>query len=126
MQRRTFLRLAATAPVVAACPRIALAAARSPVVVLVELAWLALLVKSLAAVLSPVMPGVAPWLLMTAATTVLGLLPMVWAVGPGAEVQRPLAVVVIGGLATASLLTLFVLPALYAWLAPLTAEEPGH
>jgi len=65
-------------------------------------------------------------LLMTAATTVLGLLPMVWAVGPGAEVQRPLAVVVIGGLATASLLTLFVLPALYAWLAPLTAEEPGH
>ncbi|MCP4602443.1 MAG: efflux RND transporter permease subunit [Proteobacteria bacterium] len=52
-------------------------------------------------------------LLMTAATTVLGLLPMVYAEGPGAEVQRPLAVVVIGGLVTATLLTLFVLPSLY-------------
>jgi cobalt-zinc-cadmium resistance protein CzcA len=57
-------------------------------------------------------------LLMTAATTVLGLLPMVIAVGPGAEVQRPLAVVMIGGLVTATLLTLFVLPALYRWLPP--------
>ncbi|MBW2454348.1 MAG: efflux RND transporter permease subunit, partial [Deltaproteobacteria bacterium] len=57
-------------------------------------------------------------LLMTAATTVLGLLPMVYAVGPGAEVQRPLAVVVIGGLVTSTLLTLFVLPSLYHWLAP--------
>ncbi len=57
-------------------------------------------------------------LLMTAATTVLGLLPMVYAVGPGAEVQRPLAVVVIGGLITATLLTLFVLPSLYHWLPP--------
>ncbi len=57
-------------------------------------------------------------LLMTAATTVLGILPMVYAVGPGAEVQRPLAVVVIGGLVTATALTLFVLPSLYDWLAP--------
>jgi len=57
-------------------------------------------------------------LLMTAATTVLGLVPMVYAVGPGAEVQRPLAVVVIGGLITATLLTLFVLPSLYHWLPP--------
>ena len=57
-------------------------------------------------------------LLMTAATTVLGLLPMVYAVGPGAEVQRPLAVVVIGGLLTATLLTLFVLPSLYHWMPP--------
>jgi cobalt-zinc-cadmium resistance protein CzcA len=63
-------------------------------------------------------------LLMTAATTVLGLLPMVYAVGPGAEVQRPLAVVVIGGLATATVLTLFVLPALYHWLPPtIVADE---
>lgn len=52
-------------------------------------------------------------LLMTALTTILGLLPMVYAIGPGAEVQRPLAVVVIGGLVTATLLTLFVLPSLY-------------
>ncbi|MBN2341143.1 MAG: efflux RND transporter permease subunit [Deltaproteobacteria bacterium] len=52
-------------------------------------------------------------LLMTALTTILGLLPMLYAVGPGAEVQRPLAAVVIGGLFTATLLTLFVLPSLY-------------
>lgn len=52
-------------------------------------------------------------LLMTALTTILGLLPMVYAVGPGAEVQRPLAAVVIGGLFCATLLTLFVLPSLY-------------
>ena len=57
-------------------------------------------------------------LLMTAATTVLGLLPMVYAVGPGAEVQRPLAVVVIGGLVTATMLTLFVLPSLYQLFSP--------
>jgi cobalt-zinc-cadmium resistance protein CzcA len=63
-------------------------------------------------------------LLMTAATTVLGLLPMVYAVGPGAEVQRPLAVVVIGGLVTATMLTLFVLPSLYHWLPPRLAALP--
>lgn len=62
-------------------------------------------------------------LLMTAATTVLGLLPMVYAVGPGAEVQRPLAVVVIGGLLTATMLTLFVLPALYLWLPPRVVDR---
>jgi cobalt-zinc-cadmium resistance protein CzcA len=56
--------------------------------------------------------------MMTVATTVLGLLPMVYAVGPGAKVQRPLAVVVIGGLLSSTLLTLFVLPSLYHWLAP--------
>lgn len=55
-------------------------------------------------------------LLMTAATTVLGLVPMIYATGPGAEVQRPLAVVVIGGLITATVLTLFVLPTLYLWV----------
>jgi len=57
-------------------------------------------------------------LLMTAATTVLGLLPMLYATGSGAEIQRPLAVVVIGGLFTATLLTLVVLPTLYAWVRP--------
>ena len=55
-------------------------------------------------------------LLMTAATTVLGLLPMIYATGPGADIQRPLAVVVIGGLITATALTLFVLPTLYVWV----------
>ena len=51
--------------------------------------------------------------LMTAATTALGLLPMVWASGVGSEVQRPLAVVVVFGVVTSTLLTLMVLPALY-------------
>ncbi len=51
--------------------------------------------------------------LMTAATTALGLLPMIWASGVGSEVQRPLAVVVVSGVVTSTMLTLMVLPALY-------------
>ncbi len=51
--------------------------------------------------------------LMTAATTALGLIPMVWASGVGSEVQRPLAVVVVAGVVTSTLLTLIVLPVLY-------------
>jgi cobalt-zinc-cadmium resistance protein CzcA len=51
--------------------------------------------------------------LMTAAVASLGFLPMALSNGSGAEVQRPLATVVIGGLLTATLLTLFVLPVLY-------------
>ncbi len=51
--------------------------------------------------------------LMTAAVASLGFLPMALSNGAGAEVQRPLATVVIGGLVTATLLTLFVLPAIY-------------
>lgn len=51
--------------------------------------------------------------LMTALITVASLLPMLFASGPGSEVQRPLAVVVMGGLLTSTLLTLIVLPLLY-------------
>ena len=51
--------------------------------------------------------------LMTAAITVCSLVPMLFASGPGSEVQRPLAIVVIGGLLTSTLLTLMVLPTLY-------------
>ncbi len=51
--------------------------------------------------------------LMTAAVASLGFLPMAVATGAGAEVQKPLATVVIGGLVTATFLTLFVLPVLY-------------
>jgi heavy metal efflux system protein len=51
---------------------------------------------------------------MTALVASLGFVPMAIATGTGAEVQRPLATVVIGGLTSATLLTLFVLPALYA------------
>ncbi len=51
--------------------------------------------------------------LMTAAVAALGFLPMALSNGAGAEVQRPLATVVIGGLITATFLTLIVLPCLY-------------
>ncbi|WP_132998650.1 efflux RND transporter permease subunit [Luteimonas arsenica] len=54
--------------------------------------------------------------LMTALVASLGFLPMAFNVGAGAEVQRPLATVVIGGIVSSTLLTLLVLPALYRWL----------
>jgi len=54
--------------------------------------------------------------LMTAMIASFGLLPLLAATGPGSELQRPLAVVVIGGLFTSTLLTLVLLPTLYAWL----------
>ena len=52
---------------------------------------------------------------MTALLAMLGLLPMALSHGMGAEVQRPLATVVIGGLITSTTLTLLVLPTVYAW-----------
>lgn len=55
-------------------------------------------------------------LLMTALTSFIGLMPMLYATGSGADIQKPLAVVVMGGLITSSLLTLIVLPVLYGWL----------
>jgi cobalt-zinc-cadmium resistance protein CzcA len=54
---------------------------------------------------------------ITALVASLGFVPMALATGTGAEVQKPLATVVIGGLISATLLTLFVLPALYARFA---------
>ena len=51
--------------------------------------------------------------LMTAATAALGLVPLLFVSGPGAEIQKPLAIVVIGGLITSTFLTLVVLPVLY-------------
>ncbi|MDC8785004.1 efflux RND transporter permease subunit [Roseateles koreensis] len=63
--------------------------------------------------------------LMTAMLAALGLLPMALSHEIGAETQRPLAIVVIGGLLTATLLTLVVLPALYvAWFTPKGGEIP--
>ncbi len=68
--------------------------------------------------------------LMTALTTALGLIPLLFSTGTGSEVQRPLATVVVGGLFTSTILTLLVLPALYKWFAidpalevPLTPKE---
>ena len=51
--------------------------------------------------------------LMTASITAFGLVPLLFATGPGSEIQRPLAIVVIGGLITATALTLILLPILY-------------
>ncbi len=59
--------------------------------------------------------------LMTALVASLGFIPMAFNTGPGSEVQRPLASVVIGGLITATLLTLLVLPTIYYWLEKRTA-----
>jgi cobalt-zinc-cadmium resistance protein CzcA len=66
--------------------------------------------------------------LMTALVALLGLLPLAFARGIGSEVQRPLAIVVIGGLVSSTLLTLIVLPVLYRWMesrvaAPVRATE---
>ena len=61
--------------------------------------------------------------LMTALTTALGLAPLLFATGVGAEVQRPLATVVTGGLVSSTLLTLLVMPALHRWFAP---RPGGH
>ena len=61
--------------------------------------------------------------LMTALVASLGFIPMAIATSAGAEVQRPLATVVIGGLITSTLLTLLILPMLYSWLEKETNEK---
>lgn len=55
-------------------------------------------------------------ILMTALVAALGLTPLLLASGPGSEIQRPLATVVIGGLISSTALTLIVLPVLYLWV----------
>jgi cobalt-zinc-cadmium resistance protein CzcA len=61
-------------------------------------------------------------LLMTALTAFIGMLPMVYASGSGADIQRPLAVIVMGGIVTSTLLTLLVLPVLYHTLEKRVGE----
>ena len=61
--------------------------------------------------------------LMTAITTALGLIPLLFSSGTGSEVQRPLATVVVGGLVTSTILTLLVIPALYKWFAVKVEKE---
>jgi cobalt-zinc-cadmium resistance protein CzcA len=53
---------------------------------------------------------------MTACVASLGFVPMALATGTGAEVQRPLATVVIGGIMSSTLLTLVILPVIYRWM----------
>jgi cobalt-zinc-cadmium resistance protein CzcA len=60
---------------------------------------------------------------MTALTTALGLIPLLFSGGTGSEVQRPLATVVVGGLVTSTILTLLVIPALYKWFAVKVEKE---
>ena len=61
--------------------------------------------------------------LMTASVAILGLVPMLLSSGVGAEVQRPLATVVVGGLMTSTLLTLVLLPVLYDWMEQRSAAK---
>jgi cobalt-zinc-cadmium resistance protein CzcA len=61
--------------------------------------------------------------LMTALVASLGFVPMAFNTGPGSEVQSPLATVVIGGLITSTLLTLFVLPTIYHWMEGRKAKK---
>ncbi len=62
---------------------------------------------------------------MTATVAALGLVPFLFATGPGSEVQRPLAIVVIGGLISSTLLTLVVVPALYGVFEGKRAPRQG-
>lgn len=63
--------------------------------------------------------------LMTALVALLGLVPLAFANGIGSDVQRPLAIVVIGGLVSSTLLTLIMLPVLYQWLEG-RSKDPMH
>jgi HAE1 family hydrophobic/amphiphilic exporter-1 len=56
-------------------------------------------------------------ILMTSSTTILGLLPMALGLGSGAELRAPLAVAVIGGMVTSTVLVLLVVPVAYQWIA---------
>jgi cobalt-zinc-cadmium resistance protein CzcA len=64
--------------------------------------------------------------LMTSMLAMLGLLPMALSHGIGSEVQRPLATVIIGGLVSATILTLVVLPTLYLMIEKKQATEPAE
>jgi len=64
-------------------------------------------------------------LLMTALTSFIGHLPMLYATGSGADIQQPLAVVVMGGIVTSTLLTLVVIPVLYGWMETRFGARPA-
>jgi len=64
--------------------------------------------------------------LMTAMVASFGFLPMALNTTSGAEIQRPLATVVIGGIVTATLLTVFVVPAIYPWFVENATEKESE
>ena len=61
--------------------------------------------------------------LMTSFTTIFGVMPFLLTTGPGAEIQRPLATVVVGGLLTSTLVTLIVLPLIFQTLKKKDVSE---
>jgi len=63
---------------------------------------------------------------MTTLTTALGLLPLIIATGTGSEVQRPLAIVVVFGLATSTIVTLFAVPSAYFWIESKWPRQPQN
>jgi Cu(I)/Ag(I) efflux system membrane protein CusA/SilA len=63
---------------------------------------------------------------ITTVTSILGLFPLIFATGTGADVQRPMAVVVVGGLVTSTLLTLIVLPSIYLTWCRLVERKQIH
>lgn len=64
--------------------------------------------------------------MMTATTAAFGLMPLLYATGPGSEIQRPLAIVVIGGLVSSTFLTLILLPILYQLFSTDKKQEPNN
>ena len=64
--------------------------------------------------------------LMTASIAAFGLVPLLFASGPGSEIQKPLAIVVIGGLVTSTLLTLVLLPIMYRRFGVAPTQEKTH
>ena len=62
-------------------------------------------------------------ILMTTLTTILGLIPLALGIGEGAEIQAPLATVVIGGLTTSTVLTLVIVPVLYTLFDDIVAKR---
>jgi cobalt-zinc-cadmium resistance protein CzcA len=94
-------------------------------VMLSAIRQLALTMESAAATIEGALTRLRP-VVMTALVAALGFVPMALATGTGAEVQRPLATVVIGGLVTATFLTLFVLPALITRFGSRRIETDGE
>jgi cobalt-zinc-cadmium resistance protein CzcA len=64
--------------------------------------------------------------MMTATVAALGLVPFLFATGPGSEIQRPLAIVVIGGLLSSTLLTLVLVPVVYGYFSGERTSKPVH